>query len=110
MSDDAKVNVDNVASGRIEKIKQWFKDPYNLTLVGILVLALAIRLYFLIKTPNQPLWYDEADYMASAKQWAFDIQYDVTGHRRPPLFQLIGAGLYLFNLSEPIIKFILVTI
>jgi len=35
MSDDAKVNVDNVASGRIEKIKQWFKNPLRLPQQGI---------------------------------------------------------------------------
>jgi len=61
---------------RTERIKLWLKDPYNLTLVIIIVLAFAIRLYYFFITKNQPLWWDEAEYMATAKHWAFNVSYN----------------------------------
>jgi len=54
-----------------EKIKAWFKDKYNLAFVAILIFAFAIRLYYFFLTKNQPLWWDEAEYMLKAKNIAF---------------------------------------
>jgi len=54
-------------AGKKEKIKTWFKNPYNLLILGVLILALIIRLYFFFLTQNQPLWWDEAEYMLKGK-------------------------------------------
>ncbi len=92
---------------RVDRIKNWLKKPDNAILVGILVLAIAVRLYFFFQTSGQTLWYDEADYMSTAKHWAFDIPYMLNVHR-PPLFQLLGSFGFDFGLGEMWIKFLLV--
>jgi len=43
-----------------EKIKIWLKDPYNLVILGVIIFAFAIRLYYFSLTKNQPRWWDEA--------------------------------------------------
>jgi 4-amino-4-deoxy-L-arabinose transferase-like glycosyltransferase len=95
------------ADNRMSKIKSWLKNPYNAALVCIIALALIVRLYFFVKTGNQTLWYDEADYMSTAKHWAFDIPYNLNVHR-PPLFQLLAALGFMIGLSELVLKFIIV--
>jgi len=93
----------------IEKIKNWLKNPYNLALVGIIALGFAIRLYFFIKTSNQTLWYDEGDYMSTAKHWAFGYAYHISSHR-PPLFMAIAAIFFYFGINEALLKFIIILI
>jgi len=89
---------------RINKIKHWFKDPYNLALVGILVFAFCLRLYYFILTKNQPLWYDEADYMNIARYWAKGHPHWTFSSIRPPLFPLVLAILMKFGFTEFSIK------
>lgn len=92
---------------RFGKIKKWLKNPYNALLVGILALALIVRLYFFLKTGNQTLWYDEADYMSTAKHWAFGISYNLNVHR-PPLFQLLAAFGFMLGFGESVLKFLII--
>jgi hypothetical protein len=99
--------VEKVAEDRLTKIKIWLKNPYNALLVGILALAFALRLYFFIKTSGQTLWYDEADYMSTAKHWAFGTPYNLNIHR-PPVFQFIGALGFMLGFNEMVIKFIII--
>lgn len=94
---------------RLEKIKDWIKNPYNTVLVGIIVFAFVIRLYFFVKTSGQPLWYDEAEYMSTAKHWAFGIPYELNP-QRPPLFQLLSALLFMFGFGETVVKALLVLV
>ena len=75
---------------RKEKIINWLKKDYNLYFVGILVLALVIRLYYFSLTLDQPLWWDEAEYMNMARAWAFNLNYDFIPVR-PVLFSIITA-------------------
>src|SRR3989344_2804105 len=89
------------------KQSKWLKNKYNLYLLGIIALAVIIRLYFFLITQDQTLWWDEAEYMATSKHWAFDTPYDLNP-QRPPLFQLIGALFMILGFSEPTIKFFLV--
>ena len=53
-------------SEKVQKIKNWLKDPSNLLIIGIVVLALIIRIYYLRMGSGQTLWWDEAEYMATA--------------------------------------------
>jgi len=94
---------------RKEKIKSWIKDPYNLALIGIILLAFAFRLYYFWITKSQPLWWDEAEYMSTAKHWIFGIPYDINP-QRPPLFQLLAAIFLFVGFSEATIKFLIVLI
>ncbi len=99
------VEEENRIEKRYDKIINWFKNPYNLILVGILLLAFILRLYFFIQTQGQPLWYDEAEYMAHAKEIAFNVPY-TENPQRPPLFQYLAALIFVIGLGEGIIKFL----
>lgn len=95
------------AQPKIERIKNWFSNPYNFLLVLIVLVALFIRLYFHFKTNGQTLWWDEAEYMSTAKKWAFDVPYDLNP-QRPPLFQALSALAFILGLSENFIRIALV--
>lgn len=92
-----------------EKIIKWIKNHYNLGIVLIILLSLAVRLYYFFITKNQPLWWDEAEYMATAKHWVYNVPYDVNP-QRPPLFQLLAAIFMYLAFSEAAIKFMIVII
>ena len=55
---------------REKKLIDWFKDKYNLSLFLVIVFAVVIRIYYFIMAQNQPLWWDEAEYMVIAQGWA----------------------------------------
>src|SRR3989344_9246841 len=96
-------------AGRAERVKRWLKNPYNLGITFVLLIAFVVRLYFLMQLGEQPLWWDEAEYMATSKHWAFDVPYDLNP-QRPPLFQLMGALLLGIGFSELMLKFFLVVL
>lgn len=92
-----------------KKVSKWLLNKYSLILIIILALASAIRIYFLISTNGQTLWWDEADYLSTAVHWFFNVPY-ILNSQRPPLFQFL-AGLVLYSgLGEQTIKFLLVVI
>ena len=90
-------------------IKSFFNDKYNLYLIGILIFAFIIRIYYLIITQNQALWWDEAEYMLKAKSFFFDIPVTGIGSMREPIIPLIWAVLYLIK-GELFIRFFQVII
>jgi 4-amino-4-deoxy-L-arabinose transferase-like glycosyltransferase len=92
-----------------ERIKNWLKNRDNLILLGVLVFALAIRLYYFFLTNHQTLWWDEAEYMSYSNFWAFGIPYELS-LQRIPSFQLIAALLLKIGFGETFIKFSLVLI
>jgi 4-amino-4-deoxy-L-arabinose transferase-like glycosyltransferase len=98
------------ASNNIQgKIKNWFKDPHNIAIVAIMLAAFTVRLYYFFQTTGQTLWWDEAEYMATAKHWAFGVPYEVNP-QRPPLFQFFASLILRAGLGEQVIKFALVLI
>lgn len=72
MPEDIEKEPDKKLLERKEKLKSWLKNPYNLLLVGILILAVVLRLYYFSLTQNQPLWWDEGEYGLKAKSIVFD--------------------------------------
>jgi 4-amino-4-deoxy-L-arabinose transferase-like glycosyltransferase len=54
-----------------DKIKNWLTNKENLIFLGIIVIAIALRLYVFAVTKTQPLWWDEAEYGLKAKSFAF---------------------------------------
>ena len=88
-------------------IESWIKDKYNLTFLIIIIAAFVIRLIFFIKTMNQPIWWDEGEYLSMAKSFATGIYFNFNP-QRPFLYPLFVAFLYLFKASEPIVRFITV--
>ncbi len=94
---------------RGEKITSWLEKKENLILVGILMFALAVRIYFFYVSRGQTVWWDEAEYLSTAKHWAFDVPYELNA-QRPPLFQFILALFFMAGLGEVIAKFVTVVI
>ncbi|MFH1593021.1 MAG: glycosyltransferase family 39 protein [Candidatus Woesearchaeota archaeon] len=90
-------------------IPGWFKQKNNLVFVGIVLFALAIRLYYFILTNNQPVWWDEAEYLSTAKHWAMGIPYDINP-QRPVLLPLLETIILFLGGGEGIIRFFLVLI
>src|SRR3989338_6338384 len=89
---------EDIVEKRKEKLKakclDWLKDPYNKAFLGILIFAIIIRIYFLVITKNQAVWWDAADYLTEAKVLAgnLNINYYFTP-RRTFLMPLLWAGL-----------------
>lgn len=89
-----------------EKIKNWLKNPHNLILISIILFGAIIRLYFFSKTGNQPLWWDEADYLAYAKNIAgFPVEWIIT-EKHNSIYPYIVAVLFKIGSSETFIKFL----
>ncbi len=85
----------------------WVKDNYDKVFIAILILAFIIRLWIFFRTMNQPLWWDEADYLSTAKRWGLGLDIrDIWYYRRGFLFPLIGALFYMLNLGEFGIRFL----
>ena len=88
-----------------DSIKSWLKDPHNLTFLGIMVLALVIRLYYFVLTKNQPLWWDESDYMAYAKTLAGFGGGWIIAAQHNSLFPFFCLSLkLLIHIISPIVK------
>ncbi len=92
-----------------KKIKAWLVKPEHIWLLVVIAAALIIRIYYLFITHGQPLWWDEAEYMSTAKHWAYGVPYDLN-NQRPPLFQLVAAGLLGMGIPESWLIFLLVVI
>lgn len=95
-----------VLNERKEKIKLWLKNPYNLILLGILIFSFIILIYYFNLTKDQPLWYDEGEYMSTANYWAFGIPYNIHP-ARPPLFPFLVAIMFKLGLGLLSVKFLL---
>ncbi len=85
-----------------EKILGFLKNNFNLIIILIFIFGLILRLKYL--TINQAVWFDEAEYLSAAKNWAFNIPYQLN-FVRPPLlpfiwaiFYKIGGGEFLFRI------------
>ncbi len=90
-----------------EKLKLWLKEPENLFFIGILIFAIAFRLYYFFLTKSQPLWWDEADYMAYAKHLAgVENGWQITP-QHSSLFPFIAAAFIKIGFSEEMIRLFL---
>ncbi len=94
---------------RKEKIVNWFKDPYNLTLTAIVIFALVIRFYYFSMVGNQPLWWDEAEYLGMAKAWAFGLEYEFLPVRAI-LLSLVTAVFFKISFTEFLPRLFLVSL
>lgn len=103
--DIAPANFEKLSSKK--RLVNWIKDSHNKVFLGIFVLAIIIRIYYFSLTSNQPLWWDEADYLAYAKNLAgLESDWIVTAQHNS-LYPFIIAGLFLLGLGEATIKFLL---
>jgi len=92
---------------RKDKLKNWIKNRDNLTFIGLLLFAIIIRLYYFNLTKNQPIWWDESDYLAYAKNLAgFPVDWIITTQHNS-LYPYLVAFFFKLNLSEVAVKFFL---
>ena len=89
------------------KLPQFFSDKKNRTLIAILIIFFIIRIYYFILTKNQGVWWDESEYLITAKHWALSVPWDVNP-QRPILFSLLFALIYKLSIPEIIGKFFFV--
>ena len=80
------------------KVLNFLDKNSNLILIAILIFAFILRLkYFNI---NSALWYDEADYLSIAKNWALGVPFEFNPIR-PILLPFMAFIFYSFGiLSE----------
>jgi len=103
--------MENEVEKRKEKIKEkfsnWLKDPYNKAILFIIIIAFIIRFIILLKTLNQPMWFDEASYMATAKKWGLGLDInEVWYYRRGFLLPLISSIFFKLGFGEIGIRFL----
>lgn len=89
-----------------EKIINWFKNPYNLTFILIILLTFSIRLYYFSMTNTQPLWWDEAEYGLKAKSFAFGTPTTGWAPEREIIVPLFFALLLKIGFGEVFIRFV----
>lgn len=91
-----------------ERVIVWLKNPYHLALIAILIFSFVVNIYYFSQTTQQPLWWDEAEYMQIAKYMAFGNPTQINP-ARPVFFPFLASLLFRIGLGEISIKFILVT-
>ena len=104
----------NNSIGEIEKRKNklksiflgWIQDNYDKVFLIVLVIALIIRFLIFLNTMNQPLWYDTASYLATARQWGLGLNlHDIWYYRRGFFWPLFSAIFFKIGLGEVAIRF-----
>lgn len=87
----------------------WVKDNYDKTFLWMFLAIILIRLYYFWMTKNQPLWWDEAEYMSYAKSFAGIGNYNfIFGGLRLPGFPLLVSVFYFIGIkNEFILKILL---
>lgn len=83
----------------------WVKDNYDKIFLTILAIAFIIRMWIFFKTFNQPIWWDAADYLSTAKRWAGVELNNIWYYRRGFLWPLFCAAFFKLGLGEKIIRF-----
>jgi len=84
----------------------WYAAPtWQALLPWVLVLvSLAVRLYYLRLTHAQPVWWDEAEYLIKARNIALGAPDTGFSLHRPLFFSVAMAGFYAVGLGELAIR------
>ncbi len=102
---------EEILEKRKEKIKTklfgWVEDNYDKVFLGVLLVSFIIRLYIFFQTMNQPLWWDEADYLSAGKKWGLGLNIrDIWYYRRGFFLPLFFALFFKVGFGETAIRFI----
>jgi len=100
---------DNTIEIRKDRIKKLIKDNENLLLILLLGFTIIFRLYYFFKLGNQPIWWDEGDYLAIAKVWALNLptpewMAHFTG-MRPLFLPLLWTLFFKIGFGESLVRF-----
>ncbi len=94
-----------IKARKLELLHFFLKDKYAVALFLILTLALAIRIYYFVITNNQPVWWDEADYLTLAKNFVFNTPEMYNPARQIGIVFVLTA-LYKVGLGVASFKFL----
>jgi 4-amino-4-deoxy-L-arabinose transferase-like glycosyltransferase len=84
----------------------WVEDNYDKVFLMVLAAAFIIRIFIFLKTSQQPLWWDEGDYLATAKNWGLGLNLrDMWYYRRGFLWPAFSALFFWLGLGEGGIRF-----
>lgn len=94
---------------RKQKIKSLFKDNYQFISIILGVFILIVYLYYFFKLGNQPIWWDEGDYLAIAKVWALNMEkpewwQHFTG-MRPLFLPFLWSFIFKIGIGETGLRF-----
>lgn len=101
-----KMSPDTEIVQKKERVKAFLSNKYLMLLIIILVFSFIIRIYYFSQTTQQAVWWDEAEYLATAKHWTAGVPYEINP-QRPPLYQFLVAVLFWLGLGELSVKFLL---
>jgi hypothetical protein len=94
---------------KIKKLFSWVEDNYDRVFLLVLIAAFLIRFWIFMQTIDQPLWWDGATYLATAKRWALGLNItDVWYYRRAFFWPLFSSLFFILGLGETGIRFSLV--
>jgi hypothetical protein len=85
----------------------WVKDNYDKAFLAILAAAFAIGLWIFFLTKGQPVWYDTANFLSTAKKLALNLTNvnDIWYYRRGFLWVLFSAFFFKTGIGEIGIQF-----
>jgi len=89
-----------------DRIAEWWKDPYNKVFLIILIAAFVIRFIIFLNTTQQPLWFDEANFLSTAKKWAGLDVNNIWYYRRGFLWVLIPTISFVSGFGETGVRFL----
>lgn len=89
------------------KINKLIKDKYLLILLGILIFAFILRIWVFSITINQPVWWDEADYLSEAKRIGLRLEHvrNLWYYRRTFFLPLFWGFIYRLGGIETTLRF-----
>ncbi len=87
----------------LDKLRSWTKDKHNQVFLLIIIFGIILRLYYLVITKNQVLWWDEAEYLLMAKYFAAGDLFMNLFASRPLLLPLLWALFMKIRLGHEII-------
>lgn len=88
-----------------QKIDKFTKDKYLIILGLIMLFSLVLNIYYFSMTQNQAVWWDEAEYLSTAKKWVLGVPYNINP-QRPPLYPLLEASVMFIGLPDLASKFL----
>ena len=91
-------------------LEAWVANSSGVLAGALLIFALGLRAYYFALTKDQPLWWDEAEYMLKAKAMALGTPDTGWWTARPVLLSLLAAAVFKVGLGETAIRLLWVVL
>ena len=118
MENEAKIPVETqIITNQIEQRKNYVKnfllrsvkEDYDKYFIITILIALILRIMVFIETKTQPIWWDAADFLSTAKRWGLGLNIiDMWYYRRGLLWPLIESLFFKVGLGEISIRVLIV--